>query len=293
LLDPEVLNRIGHLELIANRVVEGFVSGKHPSPFKGGCVEFADHRSYTPGDEVRLVDWRAFARSDRYYIKQFEEETNLQVVLVVDGSGSMEFGMSTVPKLRYAQMTAACLARLMLHQRDSVGLAVIDSAVRTYVPPRSKASHFRVIVMELSNIRPEGETSLATVLHEIAERIRRRGMVIICSDCFDDVESLSNALHHFRSRGHETILFHIMAPEEVTFDFTRWSRFECLEVAGRRVDLDPVAIRKGYLDRVNGFLDGLKEACGEAGCDYVPLRTDRPLGDSLAYYLASRNARRR
>jgi uncharacterized protein (DUF58 family) len=287
------LNQIGHLELIADRVVEGFVSGKHPSPFKGGCVEFADHRSYTPGDEVRLVDWRAFARSDRYYIKQFEEETNLQVMLVVDGSGSMDFGLSTVPKVRYAQMTAACLARLMLHQRDSVGLSVIDSGIRSYVPPRSKASHFRVILSELSRIHPEGETSLATVLHEIAERIRRRGMVIICSDCFDDIEPLSNALYHFRSRGHETILFHIMAPEEITFDFTRWSRFECLEVAGRRMDLDPVAVRDRYVERVNGFLDGLKEACGESECDYVPLRTDRPLGDALSYYLALRKARAR
>lgn len=291
LLDPEAMSKLGKLEVIATRIVEGFISGKHRSPYKGASVEFAEHRGYSPGDEVRLIDWRVFARSDRYYIKQFEEETNLQSVLVLDASGSMAFGASTVSKLRYAQMAAACLARLMLHQRDAVGLAVLDEVVRTYIPARSRANHFGVLLDELGETRPGGETSLAGALHDLASRIKRRGLIMILSDCFDDAEDLLNALHHLRARGHEVMLLQIMAPEELSFKFDRWSRFECLEVAGTRIDLDPSVIRKEYLERVETFLERLRQGCGEIGCDYMPLSTDQSLGDALGYYLARRSAK--
>ncbi len=291
LVDPAALAKLSQLELIATRVVEGFISGKHRSPYKGCSVEFVEHRAYSPGDEVRLLDWRAFAKSDRYYVKQFEEETNLQALLVIDASGSMGFGMTTVTKLRYAQMAGACLARLMLHQQDAVGMAVVDTSLRRYIPPRSVPTHFRVLIGELGRVRPRGETSLGTVLHDLATRIKRRGMIIICSDCFDEVDALLNAMHHLRARGHEILLFHTMAPEELSFSFSRWSRFECLETVTRRLDLDPALIRKQYLTRVRAFLERLRRGCGEAECDYVPLTTDRPLGDTLAYYLGRRAAR--
>jgi uncharacterized protein (DUF58 family) len=290
LLDPDALSSLGRLELIATRIVEGFVSGKHRSPFKGGCVEFAEHRSYSPGDEIRLLDWRVFGRSDRYYIKQFEEETNLQVQLVLDASGSMGFGLSTVSKFRYAQMASACLTRLLLHQRDAVGLTILDTKLREYIPPRSKATHFHVILEALARTQTGGETSLAGVLHELAARIRRRGMLVVCSDCFDDVEALLHALHHLRSRGHEVLLFHIMAPEELSFSFKRWTHFVCLE-GGPRIDLDPPTIRKRYLERVEAFLDRLGRGCGEIECEYVPLTTERPIGEALSHYLGRRAAR--
>jgi len=291
LLDTEAVNKLGPLELIATRIVEGFVSGKHRSPYKGCSIEFAEHRSYSPGDEVRLIDWRVYARRDRYYVKQFEEETNLQTLLVVDASGSMTFGMGTVPKLRYAQMAAACLARMMLHQGDGVGLAVLESAMSAYIPPRAKASHLQAICQTLDGVRGGGDASLAGHLHDLATRMKRRGMFMIFSDCFDDTEATLNALHHLHARGHEALLFHIMAPEELSFDFRRFSQFEDLEAAAYRLELDPAAIRKGYLERVRAFLDRLRQGCGEVRCDYVPITTDQPLGDTLAYYLARRAAR--
>jgi uncharacterized protein (DUF58 family) len=291
LLDPEVISRLGPLDLVAMRIVEGFLAGQHRSPFKGGSIEFAEHRNYTPGDEIRMIDWRAVARSDRYYIKQFEEDTNLQSLIVLDASGSMGFGHSTISKFRYAQMAAACLARLLLHQRDSAGLAVVDTRVRAYIPPRTNPSHFSVIVDQLARTGTGGETSLAAMLHELARRVKRRGLIMLLSDCFDDCDALLNSLHHLRARGHDLMLLHVMAPEELSFSFNKWSRFECLEIDGRKLDLDPSAVRKKYLQKVESFLARLREGCGEIGCDYCPLTTDQPLGDALAYYLRRREAR--
>lgn len=291
LLDPEAMSRIGRLDLIAGRIVEGFLSGKHKSPFKGSSVEFAEHRDYSPGDDTRLLDWRVFARRDRYCIKQYEDETNLQCLLVLDASGSMGFGLSTVPKVRYAQMALACLARLMLLQRDAVGLAVIDQRLRSFIPPRSSVSHFRIILDALGGAKSAGETAMAGQLHDLARRTRRRGMILIASDCFEDPEPLLGALRHLRYRGHEVVLFHIVAPEETSLEFDRWSRFEDLEIDGHRMDVDPAAIRKDYLDAVRRFLERLRLGCGEVGCDYVPMTTRRPLGDALAWYLWHRAAR--
>ena len=290
LIDPAEISKLGQLDVIATRIVEGFISGRHRSPYKGFSVEFAEHRSYAPGDDIRTIDWRVYARSDRYYIKEFEEETNLQALLVVDASGSMAYGQSTVTKLRYAQMVSACLTRLMLHQRDSVGLAVINKTVREYVPPRSRANHFGVLMDALGRVQPGGETSLAAILNDVARRIRRRGLIILCSDCFDEVESLIKALHSLHARGHELVLFHIMAPEELTFPFDRRSRFECLESPDSRIELDPAAVRRHYLEHVQTFVERLRQGCGEIRCDYAPMVTDRPLAESLAYYLARRKA---
>ncbi len=291
IVDGQVLGEIGHLDVVATRIVEGYLAGMHRSPFKGGCVEFAEHRPYSPGDEVRLIDWRLFARSDRYHIKQFEEETNLQAMLVVDGSGSMGFGMETVSKLRYAQVLAASLSRLLLHQRDAVGLAVADERVRSFVPPRAHPGHFRALVENLENVRAGGRTSLAGVLRDVGKRLRRRGLVLVLTDAFEDEDALLDSLRLLSVRGHEPWLVHVMAPEELSFSFKSWSRFECLEAPEWRMDLDPAMIRKRYLERVRAFLDRLQSGCAQAKCDYTPVVTHQPIGQMIGYYLSRRMAR--
>ena len=291
LLDPPTIAEMGNLELLSQRVVDGFLAGMHRSTQKGGCVEFAEHRAYAHGDELRLLDWRVFGRSDRYYVKQFQEQTNLQVILVLDASGSMGFGLSTTSKFDYARVSAACLARLMLRQRDEVGLAVVNGQTEQFIPPRSTARHLHAMCQALHRAKPTGRTSPADRLRQVAQRLKRRGMIVIISDCFDDLDRMSNALHHLRLRGHELLLLHTMAPEELSFSFRRWSRFQCMEETGFRLDLDPIAVRKRYLKRINEFLDRLQSTCTELNCDYVPVRTDEPLGHTLALYLRKRMAR--
>ncbi len=290
LIDPKALVKLGRLELIARRVVEGFVSGKHRSPYKGFSVEFAEHREYTPGDDLRDLDWRVYARSDRYYVKQYEEETNLRAYLLLDASGSMKYEGDSVSKFRYAQFIAATLSHLMLHQQDAVGLVTFDDEMRRYIPPRSRPSHLRVLLEEMEQTEPGGETSLSNVLHYVAERIRRRGLVILISDCFDDVDALVSGLHHFRHRKHEVILMHVMAREELTFPFRKWSQFRCLEAPSLRLMLDPASVRDEYLRRITAFLAELKRRCGEMEIDYVQLDTSTPYDDALLQYLAFRAA---
>ena len=286
--DPRDLAAVERLELLASRVVDGLLAGRHRSELKGGSAEFTEHRGYVPGDEIRLIDWKVYGKSDRYYIKQYIEQTCLQVIVALDGSGSMAFGLKGSSKFQYARAVAACLTRLVLRQSDSAGLAVLG---RTYIPPRANANHFQAIIESLRSAAPSGETSLAANLTELAQRIKRRGLLVLLSDCFDDLDSLKQAIKFLRGRGHEIILFHTMAPEELNFDFGGWSRFECLEVDGRRLDLDPAVIRSDYLEHVRKFLADLKHLCGETGCDYQPLPTDQPLGVVLSHYLKRRMAR--
>jgi uncharacterized protein (DUF58 family) len=300
--DPQDLAQLERLELLASRVVDGLLAGRHRSELKGGSAEFTEHRGYVPGDEIRLIDWKVYGKSDRYYIKQYIEQTCLQVIVVLDGSGSMAFGggagtrVTRPSKFQYARAVAACLTRLVLRQSDSAGLAVLGSTesrptLRQYIPPRANPDHFQAILGALDTARPTGETSLASNLTELARRIKRRGLLVLLSDCFDELDSLQQALQFLRGRGHEIILFHTMAAEELTFEFGGWSRFECLEVNGRHVDLDPAVIRSDYLENVRTFLADLKHLCGETGCDYHPLPTNQPLGVALAHYLKRRMAR--
>jgi uncharacterized protein (DUF58 family) len=291
IFNPADLARIENLELLASRVVDGLLSGKHRSELKGGSAEFTEHRGYVPGDEIRLIDWKVFGKSDRYYIKQYIEQTCLQVIVVLDGSGSMAFGLAGDSKFSYARAVAACLTRLVLRQTDSAGLAVLGQTIRDYIPPRANPNHFQPILQLLERAQPGGETSLAESLTQLVRRIKRRGLIVLLSDCFDDTDALQQAFQFLRSRGHEIILLHTMAPEELTFDFGGWSRFECLEVGGRRVDLDPALIRSEYVEGVRSFLISLKRICGETGADYHPLPTDKPLGEALTYYLKRRAAR--
>jgi len=298
LLDSDALTKIGRLELIARGLVEGFVAGRHRSPYRGFSVEFAEHREYVPGDNTRDIDWRVYGKSDRYYIKRYIEETNLRSVILLDASGSMKYtgrlaarrGGQRLSKFVYGQYLAASLAYLMIHQQDAVGLVTFDTAVRRYIPSRSRANHLRVILQELNVTEPGDETNLAPVFHDIADRVHRRGLVVVISDLFDDPEELLKALHHFRYRKHEVIVLHVMAEEELTFPFDGWSEFRDLELAQRRVPLDPNALRAAYLDEVRRFVSRIEWGCGQMSIDYVPLSTKHDFDVALATYLAHRRS---
>lgn len=296
LLDADALAKIGRLELLARGVVEGFVSGRHKSPYKGFSSEFAEHREYVPGDNIRDLDWRVYGRSDRYYIKQYIEETNLRALILLDASGSMAYrgGLAArhdgdrLSKFQYAQFLAATLTYLMINQQDAVGLATFDTSVRRYIPARSRTSHLRVILEELAGTQAGAESSLAGVFHDLAERIHRRGLVVIISDLFDEVDQILNALHHFRYRKHEVLLLHVMAEEELTFPFDRWSLFRNLERASQQLQLDPLAVKSEYLSRVQRFVRRLEIGCGQMDIDYVQLSTRNSFELALAHYLAHR-----
>ena len=291
LVDKEDQAPLENLELVSTRIVDGFLSGQHRSRLKGGCTEFAEHRAYSPGDEVRLLYWKVFAKSDRYYIKQFEEETNLNTLLVLDGSGSMNFSMGTKSKFTYARAACACLARLLLSQRDPVGLAVSSMVDPRFLPSRSAPSHFHALLDTLAKAEASEETDLVRTLDEMVRRMRRRGMILIFSDCFVDLDRFLKTLKVIRSRGHQVVLMHTMAPEELDFNFRSGSRFQCMERDGYHIDLDPVLIRDEYLRGMKSFLERLKKVCLQSGCDYVPLNTGDPLGERLALYLRERAAK--
>lgn len=290
-LDPTALARFGRLELIARLVVEGVMSGLHKSPFKGFSVEFAEHRQYGPGDEIRHIDWRAFGKTDRYFVKEYEEETNLKAYLVVDSSGSMGYAGRTVAKFEHARRLAASLAYLMISQRDAVGLVTFDDTVRAMIPPRSAPGHFPVVCRTLEETRTGGETPLSGILHALAERIRRRGLVIILSDGFDQLDDLTAALRHLRHRHHEVLFFHTLAPEEEEFPFRRPARFRNLERPGSQVRVDPVVLRKLYLERFGAFCRELKEQLQSMQADYHKAPTSESIEQTLLDYLSSRSRR--
>jgi uncharacterized protein (DUF58 family) len=292
-LDPTALERFGRLELLARLVVEGVMSGLHKSPFKGFSVEFAEHRHYGPGDEIRHIDWRAFGKTDRYYVKEYEEETNLKAYLVVDTSGSMGYAGRTMSKFEYARQLAAALAYLMISQRDAVGLVTFDTAIRSMIPARSAPSHFSVLCKSLAEVRVGGERPLSEILHALAERIRRRGLVVVLSDGFDKLEELTNALQHLRHRRHEVLLFQVLAPEEEEFPFRRPCRFRNLEQQNDRLLVDPAAMRKAYLEKFNAFRAAVQERALAMGADYHRASTALPHDRTLLDFLAARTSRGR
>jgi uncharacterized protein (DUF58 family) len=286
--DPTALSRYGHLTLVARNLVEGFLTGVHKSPYKGFSVEFAEHRQYYPGDEIRHIDWRAYGKTDRYYVKEYEEETNLKAHLLVDASGSMAYQGRHASKFQYAQYVAASLAYLMLHQRDAVGLALHDTKVRRLLKPRANAKHLLHVLRALEESRPGGETALAPLWHQVADQLKRRGLVVILSDCFEQVPPLLRALQHFRYRRHEVLLFHILAPEEIEFPFTKWTQFRNLEVAGHKLLVDPQRLRKEYRQNFDTFCKELRDAAGRTRVDYHLMRTDEPVERALGIYLTRR-----
>jgi uncharacterized protein (DUF58 family) len=287
--DPQLLSKLGRLDLIAANVVDGFLSGKHRSTHKGGCTDFAEFRPYARGDDIRLLDWRHYARSDRYYVKRYDDETNLQALLIVDTSGSMNFGLSTVSKWRYAQMAAASLAHLLLRQRDSVGLALVGDNLLDYIKPQPRSSHLHRLLDLLGSARPGGASTIANVLSELTGRLKRRGMVILLSDCFGDVPAMKHALDQFQLRGHDVLVVQILAPEELTFPFRREAFFQDLELH-RRMQVNPNTVRKAYLKDFQAFMDQLRSAMHDIGVDLMTISTGDDLGEVLAYHLRRRAA---
>jgi uncharacterized protein (DUF58 family) len=286
-LPADVLARAEALGLKARTIVEGLRVGDHKSPYRGFSVEFVQHREYVPGDDIRHIDWKSYGRSERYTIKQYEQETNFIGHLLLDASRSMLYGEGETNKLEYAKLLTAVLSYLIVHQRDCVSLNIFDAAWRTQLPPSSQTGHIRTILQALENTAPEQKTSIAPLLREIAEKVRRRGLVFLISDCFDDVESVLTGLQHLRFQGHEVAVFHVLHGEELAFPFEGMTRFDGLE-ADRQVLTRPHLIRAAYLRAMQKFRNRLRTGCEAQRCDYVLLDTTRPLGPALAEYLAAR-----
>jgi len=290
-LTPADLKKISNLQVLARLVVEGFCTGLHRSPHKGFSVEFKQHRQYVHGDEIRRLDWRVFGKTDRFYIREYEEETNLRATLILDASGSMAYGGPGNSKLTYATRLAACLAYLMLSQQDSVGLVTFDTKVRRYIPPRAQTRHLQVLVNELEAARTGGETELAQVFHDLVPRLQRRGLVVVLSDCFGDVQGILSALAHLRHARHEIVIFQIWDRDELEFPFKSWTRFDCLEVDDKRHLVDPNHLRESYLANLETFRGELKQGCHRNRIDLVPMVTDQPYAEALAHYLTLRMRR--
>jgi len=286
-LTPEIISRLNNLSLKARFVVEGFIVGLHKSPYHGFSVEFSEHRAYGVGDEIRHIDWKLWGKTDRYFVKQFEEETNLKSYLLIDQSFSMNYQSNEVSKLEYAQLLAASLGYLMLKQQDAVGLTLFDDQIRINIPARSKRSHLNVILSQMENISPGPETHIAPVLHQMAEVIKKRGLIILISDLFDSPEEVLSGLQHFRYKGHEVVVFHIMDPQELKLDFPQRTRFRDME-SGEEMITEPWHIQADYHRNMEAFCDYYKIQCRRNNIDYIRLTTNVPLDLALSEYLLKR-----
>jgi uncharacterized protein (DUF58 family) len=289
-LQPEVVSRLKGMELRARLVVEGFMTGLHKSPYHGFSVEFAEHRQYMPGDPLKNIDWKVYAKSDRFYVKEFEEETNLKAYLLIDTSASMGYTSSEkkrINKLDYCAHLAASLSFLMLKQRDSVGLVGFDQKIHTYVPPRSIAAHLHIVLQHLDSLKAAEETNVSDTLHEMAERIKRRGLIIIMSDLFDEPNRILAGLKHFRHRKHEIIVFHVLDPRERDFSFPREAIFEDLET-GERINTLPWQIKKSYMHELNSVFDEFSRECRMSDIDYHLIDTSISYDHALLAYLNKR-----
>lgn len=288
-LRPEVIAKLENIELKARLVVEGFITGLHRSPYHGFSVEFAEHRQYRPGDEIRHIDWRVFGRTDKFYVKQFEEETNLKCTIALDSSASMKFASKgNISKFEYASYLSAAMAYLMIKQRDAIGIALYDTEVRKYLPPRSKPSYIAELLKTLAATTPQNETGTAMALDSLAERIKRRGLVIIMSDFFDNPESVMNALKHFRHRNHEVIAFHILDPREIDFNFGSGANFVDIET-GEEMITQPYHIRKAYADSIKGYINSLRKECYFHNIEYHLIDTSTSFDKALTDYLKKRS----
>jgi uncharacterized protein (DUF58 family) len=299
-LDPKVLNKIRRLDLQARLVVEGFISGMHRSPFRGFSVEFAEHREYTPGDDLKHLDWKVLGKTDRLYIKQYEEETNLRCIFLVDVSESMRYGENghgpagrdAMSKYHYAACLAASLGLLLLNQQDAVGLATFDDELRTYIQPSASPNQIKSIVHELDQASLKQKTTVEHICHNLAEKIARRGMICLVSDLFVDVDGLLRGLRHFRHRNHEVMVLHVMDQDELTFPFQGNTLFRGLENSGQLM-IEPRSLRQGYLEAVEAYLTDVKRKCIAQHIDYKLISTGDHMDAALAAFLAYRSAARR
>ena len=286
-LRPEAIKRISRLDLRARYIVEGFLSGMHRSPYFGQSIEFRQHRQYAPGDDLRYVDWKVWAKQDRYYVKQFEEDTNLRCALLCDVSASMRYGRGALNKYEYACTIAASLAYLQLRQQDAVGCVAFDASTRATAPLRTRRNHLDSILQTLDVSRPAEKTDLAGVLRRVAERFARPGMMILISDLLVDRDGLRSGLRLLRSRGHDVLVFHVMDDDELDFSFSGPTRFEGLELP-EALACNPRALREGYLAALGEYLEEVRRGCAAERVDYALLRTSQPLDAALAACLSNR-----
>ncbi len=286
-LHPEAIKRIGRLDLRARYIVEGFLAGMHRSPYFGQSVEFAQHREYSWGDDIRHIDWKVWAKQDRFYIKQFVEDTNLRCTLLMDVSGSMRYGSRTMSKFEYGCTIAVSLAYLLLRQQDAVGCVAFDDSIRMTVPQRTKRNHLDSIIHAMEICDPREKTDLYQILRAATESYPRRGMMVLISDLLTDRPGLFRGLKMLRSRGHDVLVFHVMDDDELEFPFTGPTRFEGLELP-EHLRCNPRALRDGYLAALNEYLDEVRRGCARHDVDYALLKTSDPLDAALAKYLSSR-----
>ena len=288
-LSPEVVSQLARIDLVARLVVEGFITGLHRSPYHGFSVEFAEHRQYMPGDPTRDIDWKAYGRTDRLYVKQYEEETNLKAYILLDCSGSMGLKAGgSVTKFDYGSYLSAALTYLMLRQRDAVGLVTFDTRIRRYIPPRSVRSHLSVVLKELEASTTTDQTRAAETFHQMAERISRRGLIVVISDLLDDPDEVLMGLKHFRHKGHEVLVFHVLDPRERDFAFGGEAKFVDLETQ-QEIRTQPWHIRQAYQLLMSRMIDKYHRVCRESRIDYVPMDTSQDFGTALLRYLAKRS----
>ena len=283
-LPAETIERLGRLEFSPHGAVDGFIAGRHRSARKGASVEFAEHREYTPGDDLRKLDWKLIARRQRFYVREYVDETNLRATILLDTSGSMGYrgrlSAGGLSKLEYAQQLAASLAYVLIRQQDAVGFVAFDTRPNVIMSPKAQPAQLRRILMEVDRVRPGGETDAAAVLHEVAERVPRRSVVFVLSDLFGDPDAIVNALHHFRFRYDEVVVLQVMAVEELEFPFAEMLRFEDAET-GAFMNVDALALRNEYVDRVNDFLARLRRGSGEMRIVHELLDTRIPCAEAL------------
>tara|TARA_B100000900_G_scaffold377663_1_gene361293 strand:- start:245 stop:1144 length:900 start_codon:yes stop_codon:yes gene_type:complete len=289
LLDPRAIARAEALGMNARFIVEGYMAGEHKSPYRGFAIEFSQHREYAPGDDVRHLDWKVQAKTERYYIKQYEQETNFVAHLLLDGSESMKYGSGEISKLEYGKMMAACLAYLILHQRDAVALGIFDEEIREYLPRSDNRDNLFRIMNRLAGFEPLHGTRLAPVLHGLAGQIKRKGIVIVISDFFDDEEELLQSVQHLRFKGHEVIMMQVLDPCEIDFPFTGNVEFEGLEDLPL-IRTRPSQIKKSYHREFEKFRERLRSDAERHQCHFVEVRTDQALDEVLANYLTFRRS---
>jgi uncharacterized protein (DUF58 family) len=286
-LDPAIIARLGTIDLKARTIVEGFLTGLHRSPFKGFSVEFAEYRQYLPGDDLATLDWKVYARSDRYFVKKYEEETNLTCHLLIDVSASMGYASGPITKLQYASYLTGALAYLMHRQRDAFGLIAFDDSISALLPASARSGHLRTVLLALERLEMGTRTNVAKPLHDLAAAVRKRGMVVLVSDLLDDPVSVLDGLKHFRYRGTDVVVFHILDPYELKFPFEHAARFRDMETQ-EEVMAVPSSVRADYLERMQARIDFFRRELGLAGIDYCQLETSQPLELGLMAYLMTR-----
>jgi uncharacterized protein (DUF58 family) len=286
-LDAHVLSRLASVPLLARRPMQGNVSGRHPSPHRGSSVEFSEYRKYVPGDDLRRLDWRAYGRSDRFYIKEFEADTNLRCCLVLDTSGSMGFGSDGLTKFEYARRVAGSLGHLAMRQGDAVGLACVAKGLVRNIPPKRNPAHLMAVFDVLDEVKPQGETRLVPVLHELAETVRQRALVVIISDLFVEPDELRGCFQHLRFRKHDVAVFHLLDPQELSFDFRRPMRFLDME-GGPAIFAEPSEIAERYHKALGNYLEGVQEVVRESAVDYFRVGIDEDYEQVLLRFLVGR-----